>query len=70
MLSSLPDAAGYATAATTEYPMRFIPKQRSQCAKCGRPIVERKRKPCPSCGSLNRVIARCADDAVGANDKL
>jgi Zn finger protein HypA/HybF involved in hydrogenase expression len=50
--------------------MRFIPKQRCQCAKCDRPIVERKRKPCPDCGSLNRVIARTADDAVGANDKL
>ena len=50
--------------------MRFIPKQRSQCAKCDRPIVERRRKPCPSCGSLNRVISRSVDDAVGAADKV
>lgn len=50
--------------------MRFIPKQRSECAKCGRPIVERKRKPCPDCGSLARVIARTADDQMAAADKL
>ena len=42
--------------------MRFIPKQRSQC-KCGQPIVERRRKPCPKCGSLARVISRTLDDA-------
>lgn len=50
--------------------MRFIPKQRSECAKCRRAIVERKRKPCPSCGSLNRVIARSADDAMPVSDNL
>ena len=50
--------------------MRFIPKQRSECAKCGEPIVERKRKPCPECGSLNRVIARAADDKVPVADKV
>ena len=50
--------------------MRFIPKQRSLCAKCKRPIVERKRKPCPDCGSLNRVITRSADDAMPLSDKL
>ena len=49
--------------------MRFIPKQRSLC-KCARPIVERKRKPCPDCGSLNRVIARTADDAMPVSDKV
>ena len=50
--------------------MRFIPKQRSDCSKCGRPIVERRRKPCPSCGSLNRVIARVAVDELPVADKV
>ena len=50
--------------------MRFIPKQRSNCAKCGRTIVERKRKPCPDCGSLNRAINRTADDAMPLRDDL
>lgn len=50
--------------------MRFIPKQRAACAKCGGPIVERKRKPCPECGSLNRVIARTADDLMPVADKV
>jgi hypothetical protein len=50
--------------------MRFIPKQRSNCAKCDRPIVERKRKPCPSCGSLNRVISRSVEDAMPVSDKV
>jgi RNA polymerase subunit RPABC4/transcription elongation factor Spt4 len=50
--------------------MRFIPKQRSVCAKCQRPIVERKRKPCPQCGSLNRVIARSVEDTMPLDDKV
>jgi hypothetical protein len=50
--------------------VRFIPKQRSECAKCRRPIVERKRKPCPSCGSLNRVISRTVDDQTAARDSV
>jgi RNA polymerase subunit RPABC4/transcription elongation factor Spt4 len=50
--------------------MRFIPKQRSNCAKCARPIVERKRKPCPDCGSLNRVIARSLTDDMPVADKV
>jgi hypothetical protein len=50
--------------------VKFIPKQRSNCAKCGRAIVERKRKPCPDCGSLNRAIARSADDAMTPSDQV
>ena len=50
--------------------MRFIPKQRSLCAGCRKPIVERKRKPCAYCGSLNRVIARSADDVFPVSDKV
>lgn len=50
--------------------MKFIPKQRSACAKCGEPIVERKRRPCPGCGSYNRVIARTATDSVPVADKV
>jgi RNA polymerase subunit RPABC4/transcription elongation factor Spt4 len=50
--------------------VRFIPKQRSLCAKCQRPIVERRRKPCPDCGSLNRVIARSVEDAMPVSDKV
>ena len=49
--------------------MRFIPKQRSLCAKCQRPIVERRRKPCPDCGSLNRIVARAIEDGMTARDK-
>lgn len=49
--------------------MRFIPKQRSMCAGCQRPIVERKRKPCPDCGSLARIIARSIDDRMAAEDR-
>ena len=50
--------------------MRFIPKQRSVCAVCQRPIVERKRKPCPDCGSLNRIISRTAEDTMPIRDKV
>jgi rRNA maturation endonuclease Nob1 len=50
--------------------MRFIPKQRSMCAKCRRPIVERKRKPCPECGSLNRIVSRTVDDQTVARDNV
>lgn len=50
--------------------MKFIPKQRSLCAKCKRPIVERKRKPCPDCGSLNRIVARFVDDRWVVSDKV
>jgi len=50
--------------------VRFIPKQRSLCAKCQRPIVERKRKPCPDCGSLNRIVARSVADAMPVYDKV
>lgn len=50
--------------------MRFIPKQRSVCATCRAPIVERKRKPCPNCGSLNRAIVRSADDRIPIRDKV
>jgi predicted RNA-binding Zn-ribbon protein involved in translation (DUF1610 family) len=50
--------------------MKFIPKQRSQCVKCGQPIVERKRKPCPKCGSLNRTISRSIEDAIPIRDKV
>jgi hypothetical protein len=49
--------------------MKFIPKQRSHC-KCGQPIVERRRKPCPSCGSLNRVISRTVADDMPVADKV
>jgi len=50
--------------------MKFIPKQRSLCAKCQRPIVERRRKPCPDCGSLNRIVARSVDDQTAARDNV
>jgi hypothetical protein len=50
--------------------MRFIPKQRSVCAKCERPIVERKRKPCTDCGSLNRIVARSVEDTMPLDDKV
>jgi rRNA maturation endonuclease Nob1 len=50
--------------------MRFIPKQRSICAKCQRPIVERRRKPCPDCGSLNRIVARSVSDQMVTDDKV
>lgn len=50
--------------------MKFIPKQRSFCSGCQRAIVERKRKPCPDCGSLNRIVARSADDAMPVSDKV
>jgi Zn finger protein HypA/HybF involved in hydrogenase expression len=50
--------------------MRFIPKQRSLCAKCQRPIVERRRKPCPRCGSLNRTVVRSVEDAMPIRDKV
>lgn len=50
--------------------MKFIPKQRAMCAKCGTALVERKRKPCPECGSLNRVIARTATDELPVSDKV
>lgn len=50
--------------------MKFIPKQRSACAKCGEQVVERKRKPCPSCGSMSRVITRTATDDLPVGDKV
>ena len=50
--------------------MRFIPKQRSLCAGCKAPIVERKRKPCPDCGSMARIVARSADDTMPVSDKV
>ncbi len=50
--------------------MRFIPKQRSFCAGCKKEIVERKRRPCPDCGSLNRVVARSAEDNFPVADKV
>ena len=50
--------------------MRFIPKQRSNCAKCGEAVVERKRKPCPACGSLSRIISRTATDEMPVADKV
>lgn len=49
--------------------MRFIPKQRSVCAGCQRSIVERKRKPCPDCGSMNRIVARITEDALPVSDR-
>jgi hypothetical protein len=36
---------------------RLIPaRQSSRCAGCDTPIIERRRRPCPRCGSRNRVI--------------
>jgi uncharacterized Zn finger protein (UPF0148 family) len=55
--------------------MKFInlhkpaPMTESFCSKCGRFIVQRTRKPCPTCGSMNRVINREALDKMGLADK-
>lgn len=40
---------------------RRTPKQDVRCAGCSLAFTERKRKPCPVCGSLNRILVRSAD---------
>lgn len=49
--------------------LRLPPKQAAICAGCGRVVIERDRKPCPDCRSINRIIGRTASDGVGVKDK-
>lgn len=44
------------------------PKQTSLCLN-GHVVTERKRKPCPKCGSLNRKVTVFVEDDLGAKDK-
>lgn len=46
----------------------LYPKQISACPN-GHVVTERKRKPCPKCGSMNRTVVVFADDDLGAKDK-
>jgi len=49
---------------------RFLPPlQEASCAFCGLVLVERHRRPCPRCGSLNRNLVRTATETLGALDK-
>jgi hypothetical protein len=46
------------------------PMQSSLCAGCERAIVERERRPCPACGSINRIVFATARDRVGTADRV
>lgn len=50
--------------------MRFLPPiQTSACKGCGRVIRERRRRPCRSCGSINRIVSVTATESpVVVND--
>lgn len=39
------------------------------CKGCGARFHERRRRPCRTCGSINRVISREASETLGAADK-
>lgn len=45
------------------------PAQTSACTGCGRVITERRRRPCGSCGSINRHVSVVAIDSVGLTDR-
>lgn len=45
------------------------PVQESHCSKCDLLIRERRRKPCPRCGGMNRRLERFAFDGLGTSDK-
>jgi hypothetical protein len=46
------------------------PRQSSRCAVCDAPITERRRRPCPACGSRNRVIRVGWHEAVASHDRM
>ena len=48
----------------------FPPVQSSTCAKCNLALRERKRKPCPRCGSTSRVLSIGLADGVHAVDRV
>ena len=49
--------------------LRIAPVQVSQCSVCLRQLRERTRKPCPTCGSINRIVSVTAHDRITAADK-
>lgn len=59
-------AIGLVAAAAAAPP---VPLQASLCSGCARPITERTRRPCPSCGSMNRLVIATADDRVATADR-
>jgi hypothetical protein len=48
----------------------FPPVQASECVGCGLRISERRRRPCPVCGSINRVIRVGWAEAVVSQDRV
>lgn len=51
--------------------MRLLPPvQVSLCAGCGVTLRERKRKPCPFCRSMTRVLSRTVTETLGAADRV
>jgi rubrerythrin len=50
---------------------RLLPRpQDARCSGCGRTLRERRRKPCPACGSLNRIIERGWCEGSTATDRM
>lgn len=47
----------------------FVPPMQEYVCINDHPIRERRRKPCPSCGSLNRVLGRNTEDEFIMKDK-
>ncbi len=39
------------------------------CVDCGRVLRERKRKPCPECGCMSRIISRMVTERLVSKDR-
>jgi hypothetical protein len=46
------------------------PKQTSLCSGCGRLLIERRRRPCPVCGAINRTVSVHATDSFVIEDTV
>lgn len=62
--------AAAALAGVAASPDTRPPAQTSLCAGCERPITEVERRPCPDCGSMNRLIVATAHDRVAVSDRV
>lgn len=50
---------------------RLLPaRQTAQCAECRAVITERWRRPCPTCGCMNRLLVRSITESLGTFDRF